>query len=57
MKVINSRTLALTEKKDGKVVITGRATLSADGKHRTTTLSMTDPTGKRLSTSMYYDKQ
>ena len=48
---------SLTEKKAGKVVITGTVRLSADGKTRTTTLHMTDPTGKKITSTMVYDKQ
>src|SRR5947199_10362102 len=36
-RMINSRTIAFTEKKSGKVVLTGRITISRNGKSRTVT--------------------
>jgi len=56
-KVINARTLALTNKKGGKVTVTGRITVSADGKNRTVTTTGTDPQGKKIMTTAVYDKQ
>jgi hypothetical protein len=57
MSIGNKRTFALTEKKAGAVVITGTVKLSPDGKTRTTTLHMTDPSGKKITSRMVYDKQ
>lgn len=51
------RRLELTGKKDGKVVITGRIAVSADGKTRTVKTSTTDSTGKKLKSTAVYDKQ
>ncbi len=56
-KRINAHTLALTNKKDGKVVITGRITISADGKTRTVTTSGMDANGKKITSSAVYNKQ
>ncbi len=49
--------LELTGKKDGKVVMTGRIAVSADGKTRTVKTSATDSTGKKLKSTAVYDKQ
>jgi hypothetical protein len=54
---INNRTLALTNKKDGKVTLTGRIVVSANGKTRTVTTNGKDSKGKRVSTWAVYDKQ
>jgi hypothetical protein len=56
-KKIDSRTLELTGKKDGKVVTTGRIAVSADGKTRTVNTSGTDSTGKKAKNIAVYDKQ
>jgi hypothetical protein len=56
-KKINDHTLALTNKKDGKVTMSGRIVVSADGKSRTVTVSGMDANGKKLSTTAVYDKQ
>jgi hypothetical protein len=47
----------LTIKKGGKVTITGKAVVSADGKTRTVTLSGTDAAGKHIESTAVYDKQ
>src|ERR1700730_16295355 len=54
---INNRTLALTGKKGGKVTLTGRIAVSANGKTRTVTTTATNSKGKRVSTRVVYDKQ
>jgi hypothetical protein len=54
---INSRTLAMTNKKAGKVTVTGRIMVSPNGKSRTVTTSGTNEKGKRFSTRAVYDKQ
>src|SRR5258708_39145284 len=54
---INNRTLALTGKKDGKVTLTGRIVVSANGKTRTVTTTATDSKGKRVTNRAVYDKQ
>jgi hypothetical protein len=49
--------LVLTNKKDGKVTISGRITVSPDGKTRTVTTTGTNPKGEKVHTSAVYDKQ
>jgi hypothetical protein len=56
-KKINDNTLAMTNKKGGKVVSTGRIVVSADGKTRTLSLNGTDSAGKKVSSMAVYDKQ
>jgi hypothetical protein len=56
-KRVNAHTLALTVKKGGKVTMTGRIVVSADGKSRTVTTRGTDAKGKKISSTMAYDKQ
>jgi hypothetical protein len=56
-KKINDRTLAVTLKKGGKVNGTARIVVAADGKSRTVTVSLTDPTGKKVHSTSVYDKQ
>jgi RNase P/RNase MRP subunit p29 len=56
-KQVNDRTLEFTAKKGGKVTITGRVVVSADGKTRTATASGTDPQGKKFKSTSVYDKQ
>ena len=55
--LVNDHTLALTDKKNGKVTITGRIIVSADGKTRTVTTSVTDAKGKKINSIQVYDKQ
>jgi hypothetical protein len=54
---IDDHTLAFTIKKGGKVTITGRVVVSADGKTRTVTTTGTDPQGKKFKSTSVYDKQ
>jgi hypothetical protein len=54
---INDHTLALANKKDGKVTTSGRITVSADGKTRTLRLTGTDSSGNKVSGTSVYDKQ
>jgi hypothetical protein len=56
-KKIDDRTTELTNKKDGKIIATGRIVLSADGKSRTVTVSGTDSNGKKVKYTAAYDKQ
>lgn len=56
-KRVNNHTLALTVKKGGKVTMTIRVAVSADGKSRTVTAKGTDAKGKKFSSTMVYDKQ
>jgi hypothetical protein len=54
---INSRTLALREKKGSKVVVTGTITVAKDGKTRTLITNGTNANGKRFHNTALYDKQ
>jgi hypothetical protein len=54
---VDANTLSLTVKKDGKVILTGKIVLAADGKSRTVTLTSTDAAGKKVESSAVYDKQ
>jgi hypothetical protein len=47
----------LANKKDGKVVVSGRIVISADGKSRTLRATGTDAAGKKATSSAVYDKQ
>jgi len=54
---INERTTDLVNKKNGKVTLSGRIVISADGKSRTITVKGTDANGKMLKYVAFYDKQ
>jgi hypothetical protein len=54
---VNERTLTTTNKKNGKVTVTGQIVVSADGKNRTVTLNGTTPKGKKFKNVAVYDKQ
>ena len=54
---INARTLAFTEKKGKQVVVSGRITVSRDGKTRTVTTTSTNAKGKWIHNTAVYDKQ
>jgi hypothetical protein len=56
-KQVNDRTLELTVKKGGKVTITGKIVVAADGKSRTLTAAGTDAKGKKTKSTQVYDKQ
>jgi hypothetical protein len=56
-KMVNDHTLELTNKKAGKVTLTGRIVVSADGKTRTVTTTGTDAQGKKVKNTAVYDKQ
>ena len=53
-RMVNNHTLTLTGKKDGKVSLTGRIVVSANGKTRTVT---TTAAGSKVSNKAVYDKQ
>ena len=53
---VDANTLEMTIKKAGKVTVTGRIVVTADGKSRTVTTSGTDASGKKFSTEAVYDK-
>ena len=48
---------SLTNKKDGKTVVTGTMDFSADNKTRTLTTHMTDAAGKKNTSTWVYDRQ
>ena len=54
---VDDHTLAFTNKKGGKVTITGRGVVSSDGKTRTVTISGTDSKGMKFTSTAVYDKQ
>jgi hypothetical protein len=56
-KKIDDRTLEFAGKRGGKVTVTGRIVLSADGKSRTVTSSVTDAKGNKIESTAIYDKQ
>jgi hypothetical protein len=49
--------LEFASRKDGKVTVTGRVVVAADGKSRTVTSTVTDASGKKISSTSVYDKQ
>ena len=53
---LNSRTLALTNKKDGKITTTGRIVVSPNGRSRTVTTTTRDSKGSSTNIAVY-DKQ
>ena len=54
---VNERTLTTTNKKNGKLTVTGQIVVSANGKSRTVTLNGTTPKGKKFKNVVVYDKQ
>ena len=56
-KKIGDRVLKLTVKKDGKVTVTGRIVVSADGKSRIVTTGEASAEGKSSKNRAVYDKQ
>lgn len=54
---INNRTLTLTNQKDGKVSVTGRITVTANGRSRTLTTTGKDAAGKSVTSRAVYDKE
>lgn len=56
-KVSNPNTLDMKIKKGGKVTVTGRIVVSADGKTRTVTTSGTTLQGRKFKSIAVYDKQ
>jgi hypothetical protein len=54
---VNPNTLTMAQKKGGKVILTGKIVVAADGKSRTVTTSATDDKGKKITTEAVYDKQ
>jgi len=54
---VDEHTLTFSGKKDGKVTLSGRIVISADGKTRTVNVTATDSNGKKVSGTAVYDKQ
>jgi len=54
---VDEHTMTLNNKKAGKVVVTGKIVISADGKSRTLTTSGADASGKVITNTAVYDKQ
>jgi hypothetical protein len=54
---VTATTLDLTSKKAGKVTLTGKIVLAADGKSRTLTVKGTTPDGMQVESMFFYDKQ
>src|SRR5437868_7284060 len=57
VKQVDARTLNVTSKKGGKVVLTAHVVVAPDGKSRTVTGNATDPQGKKYRRTAVYDKQ
>src|SRR6202521_6460125 len=56
-KKIDDHNLEMTVKKAGKVTMTGKLEISADGKRRTVTTTGTDATQQKFTNTRVYDKQ
>src|SRR5262245_22359240 len=56
-KKIDERTLEVMGKKGTSVTVTGRITVSADGKTRIDDLMTSDSSGKRVGSTVVYEKQ
>jgi hypothetical protein len=54
---ISERILDMTNKKEGKVTMTGQVVVSDDGKSRTVTVTGMDPDGKKFNSKAVYDKE
>ena len=54
---VDANTLDLAVKKGGKVTLTGKIVVAADGKSRTVSLTGTDASGKKVESTAFYDKQ
>jgi hypothetical protein len=54
---VDDRTLEVTVKKNGKVIVTARTAVATDGKTRTATVTGTTPKGKKFKNVAVYDKQ
>jgi len=57
VKRLNERESDITWKKGGKVVMTGKSVISADGKTTTVTQTGTDPQGRAVNNVIVFDKQ
>jgi len=56
-KKIDDRNFEVSVKKGGKVTISGRVVVSAEGKTRTAHVKGTSPSGEKFETTAVYDKQ
>jgi hypothetical protein len=56
-KVISANAMEVTGKENGKVTLSGKIVVSADGKSRTVNISGSDTAGKKLTSNAVYDKQ
>jgi hypothetical protein len=54
---VDDRTLNMTVKKSGTVVVTGKLVVAADGKSRTVTTTGADPKAASMTYTAVYDKQ
>ena len=57
LKKIDDYNYEFTNKKDGKVMTSGKVVYSKDGKTRTVTTSGTNAQGQKTSNTVVYDKQ
>jgi hypothetical protein len=57
LKLVKPGHYALTNKKDGKTMVTGTVDFSADNKSRTLTTEMTDDAGKKQKSIAVYERQ
>jgi len=57
IKQVNDRTFEVSMKKGGTVTLSGRVVIAPDGKSRNVTLHGTDSSGKKTSSTAFYDKQ
>jgi hypothetical protein len=56
-KVVSDHTLLVISKKGGKETYSARIVVSADGKTRTVTVTGTDASGAKITSTQTYDKQ
>jgi hypothetical protein len=54
---VNDNTMTFAGKKGGKITISGKIVVSADGKTRTVTSAVTDAAGNKLKATAVYDKE
>ena len=54
---VNDHMLRVSGSKDGKAVTSGTITVAPDGKSRTLRINGTDKDGKKVSSTVVYDKQ
>jgi hypothetical protein len=54
---VNDKTLSFSQTKGGKVILSGKIVISADGKSRTVTTETTTADGKKVASTVVYDKQ